>query len=107
MRWIKYSRYIAEELGIDTEDLMRALSDFLLESGYHRQFFRFAEWNDQSLEGLQEAIRQALESGELFDPEDAERLRKQLENLTPEQMEKMLTPGWSGTVLRIDCRCDP
>ena len=30
MRWIKYSRYTGEDLGIEAEDLLKALSDFFL-----------------------------------------------------------------------------
>ena len=30
MKWIKYSRYTGEDFGIDSEDLLKALSDFLL-----------------------------------------------------------------------------
>ena len=33
MKWIRYSRYTGEDFGIDSEDLLKALSDFLLESG--------------------------------------------------------------------------
>ena len=29
MKWIRYSKYTGEDLGIDAEDLMQALSDFL------------------------------------------------------------------------------
>jgi len=67
MRWIRYSRYTGEDFGITAEDLMQALADFFLSSGFERQFYEFREWNDRSLEALKDAIRRALESGELFD----------------------------------------
>ncbi len=93
MSWVKYSRYTGEDFSIEAEDLMRALADFLLESGFERQFYRFTEWDDRSLEALEEAIRQALESGELFEPSDAERILRQLDEYTPEQ--------WNGLVQQL------
>ena len=50
MKTIKYSRYTGEDFGIDSEDLMKALSDFLLESGFNAQYSRFSEWNKHTLE---------------------------------------------------------
>ena len=44
MKWTQYSRYTGEDLGIDAEDLLKALSDFLLESGFNTQYMRFSEW---------------------------------------------------------------
>ena len=54
---------------------MQALSDFLLDSGFYDPYgSRFQEFNgDQTMENLREAIRQALESGELFDEEAQEK----------------------------------
>ena len=40
--------------------------------------------------GGSEAIRRALEAGELFDGERAEQVRRQFENMTPEQRESLL-----------------
>ena len=69
MKWIHYSRYTGEDLGIGAEDLLKALSDFLLESGFNTQYMPFSEWNQHTLEDLKKAIQQALEQGELFDDE--------------------------------------
>ena len=68
MKWINYSRYTGEDLGISAEDLMRALSDFFLQSGFESQYMQFNEMDSNALERLKEAIEQALRSGELFDP---------------------------------------
>ena len=67
MKWIHYSRYTGEDLGIGAEDLLKALSDFLLESGFNIQYMPFSEWNQHTLEDLKHAIQQALEQGKLFD----------------------------------------
>jgi len=90
MTWVTYSRYTGENLGIEVEDLMRALADFLLESGFERQFYQFSEWDDKSLETLEGAMRQALESGDLFEESESERLMRQLEQFSPEQWSELI-----------------
>ncbi|HWQ56429.1 MAG TPA: hypothetical protein VN442_22270 [Bryobacteraceae bacterium] len=87
---IKYSRYTGEDFGIGAEDLLQALSDFLLQSGFNSQYIPFSEWNQHTLEDLKKAIQQALESGQLFDDEHMQEMMQRLENLTPEQIEKLL-----------------
>ena len=49
MKWIKYSRYTGEDMGISAEDLLKALSDFLLGSGFSTQYMPMSEWNEHSL----------------------------------------------------------
>ena len=78
MKWIKYSRYTGEDFGIDSEDLLRALSDYLLQSGFNAQNMRFSEFNEHSLEELKRAIQQALENGQLFSDEQLEKMMEQL-----------------------------
>jgi Ca-activated chloride channel family protein len=84
MKWIKYSRYTGEDFGIDADDLLKALSDFLLQSGYP------SEWNEHTLDNLKQAIRQALEDGQLFPPEHLQEMLERLQNMTPEQMDQLL-----------------
>ena len=90
MRWINYTRYTGEDLGLAAEDLMRALADFFLASGFERQFFNFQELSEHTLEALKEALRRALESGEMFDPDQARRIAEQLENMAPEELDQLL-----------------
>ena len=87
---IKYSRYTGEDFGISAEDLLQALSDFLLQSGFNTQYMPFSEWNEHSLEDLQKAIQQALEQGQLFDNDNMREMLERLQNLSPEQMQKLL-----------------
>src|ERR1700722_18052938 len=87
---INYSRYTGEDFGINAEDLLQALSDFLLQSGFNTQYMPFSEWNEHSLEDLQKAIQQALEQGQLFDNDHMREVMERLQNLTPEQMQKLL-----------------
>src|SRR5262245_39516419 len=90
MKWVRYSRYTGEDFGISAEDLLKALSDFFLESGFHNQYMQFSEWNQNSLEELKQAIQRALEQGDLFDPEQAEAMMRQLQNMSPEQLDQLL-----------------
>ena len=90
MKWISYSKFSEEDLGIDTEDLLRALSDYFLQSGFDDPYLQFSELNQQTLEDLKRAIEQALESGDLFDPEQAEQMRARLNEMSGEQREQLL-----------------
>jgi Ca-activated chloride channel family protein len=78
MKRIHYTKYngdLAQE--IDLEGLLQALSDYLLNSGFYDPYNGFEDL-DQNLEVLREALRRALESGDLLD----EQMREQLEQLT-------------------------
>jgi len=90
MKWIKYSRYTGEDFGIDSEDLLKALSDFLLESGFNTQYMPFSEMNEHTLEDLKNAIQQALEQGKMFDDDHLQQMMEQLKNLSEEQMQQLL-----------------
>jgi Ca-activated chloride channel homolog len=64
VRYTKYTGDLASEMSM--EDLLQALSDYLLDSGFRNPFMEFQEL-DHTLDDLREALRRALESGELFD----------------------------------------
>ena len=79
MKFIKYSKYVADPAGeMSMEDLLSALSDYLLQSGFQDSwyYYDFKE-GEQTLDELRRAIQQALESGELLD----ENMREQLEQM--------------------------
>src|SRR6476469_4469454 len=90
MKSIRYSKYTGEDLGVSAEDLLKALSDFLLESGFNTQYMPFSEWNQHTLEDLKKAIQQALEEGRLFDDQNLQEMMERLQNMSPEQMDKLL-----------------
>ncbi len=91
MKSVHYSRYTGDDFGLTAEDLMRALSDFFLQSGFDNPYMQFGEFNSNTLEDLKRAIEQALERGELFDPERAEQIRQQLEAMSEEQLDQLLS----------------
>jgi Ca-activated chloride channel family protein len=90
VKWIKYSKYTGEDFGIDAQDLLQALSDFLLQSGFNDPYHPTGEWREQSLEDLRRAIQRALEEGQLFPDDKRQQMMEKLEGLSPEQMEKLL-----------------
>ncbi len=90
MKSVKYSKFTGDDLGLDAEDLLRALSDFFLESGYESQFWNFSEWNPNSMEALKQAIQQALERGDSFSPEQRERLQQKIEGMGEAELEQLL-----------------
>src|SRR5215467_5560357 len=90
MRRIHYSKYTGDDLGIGADELLNALADFLLESGFNTQYMPFSEFNQHTLEDLKNAIQQALEQGKLFDDQSLQEMMERLQNMTPEQMDKLL-----------------
>jgi Ca-activated chloride channel family protein len=90
MKFIKYTKFVGDDFGISGEDLMRALQNFFLRSGFESQFMEFNEMNEQSLEQLQEAIRQALESGEMFSEEQLQEMMERMNQMSPEQMQNLI-----------------
>jgi Ca-activated chloride channel family protein len=92
IRYTKFTGDLSSSFGL--EDLMQALSDFLLDSGFQDPYADFQNLDgDQTLENLREAIRQALESGELFDEESQEKFNsldaQQVEDLIDQIIQKM------------------
>jgi Ca-activated chloride channel family protein len=86
MKLTRYTKFTGDlSTSFDLEDLMQALSDFLLDSGFQDPYSPFQNMDD-SMESLREAIRQALESGELLD-DDAQ---EQFENLPEEAVEELV-----------------
>jgi len=85
VRYTKFTGDLASEVSL--EDLMQALADMLLDSGFQSPFSRFSEMeDDQSLDALRDAIRQALEDGELLDEEGQQRLQ----DMSAEELEQMI-----------------
>src|SRR5258708_1076730 len=62
----------------------------LLASGFNTQYMPFSEWNEHTLEDLKKAIQQALEQGKLFDDQSLQEMMERLQNMSPEQVDKLL-----------------
>ncbi len=90
MRSVRYGKYVPEDLGVDAQALMKALSDFFLNSGFDDQFSRFTQWDSQSLDALKQAIENALRSGEMFPDAQRQEMLDQLDAMNAEELEQLL-----------------
>ena len=90
MRRISYSKFSEDDFGIEMEDLLRALADYLLQSGYQDPYLQFSEMNQHTLEELKQAIERALESGDLFSQERMQEMMERLQQMPAQQREKLV-----------------
>ncbi len=88
MKWIKYSRYTPEDLDISSEDLMRALADFFLQSGFDNPYYP-NPGRAMSFQELRDAIEHALYEDRLLDAEKMEQIREILDRMTPEELDRL------------------
>ena len=93
MKLTRYTKFTGDlSSSFDLEDLLQSLSDFLLDSGFQDAFSPYQNMDD-SMESLREAIRQALDSGELLDEEAQEEFEKleepQVEDLIDKIIQRM------------------
>jgi len=73
------------------EDLLSALSDYLLQSGFQNYMFYDMPEDDQTLDALRQAIGQALMESDRFSHELRERLRQmQMDGTLEELIEKLI-----------------
>jgi Ca-activated chloride channel homolog len=98
MKYLKYTKFIGDPFGnLTSEDLLQLLQDYLLDSGFYRQFYEFNEMNERSLEDLHQALLEALQDKDLIPPElledlmknPAEYNRSELHGLIQQLLEKL------------------
>jgi len=87
MKWVRFSKYTGDDFGIDAQDLMQALADFFLNSGFNSPY---SDWNPNTLEALKQAIRELLESGRLFPPDSRSEMLERLAAMSPEQVDQLV-----------------
>ena len=92
MKRIRYTKYVPDPAGeMSMEDLLSALSDYFLQSGFQNYMFYEMPDDEQSLDALRRAIEQALLDGVRFDEEMRERLQQmQLDGTLDELIEKLI-----------------
>jgi Ca-activated chloride channel family protein len=109
MKRIRYSKYVPDPAGeMSMEDLLSALSDYLLQSGFQESMWYEMPQGEQTLDELKRAIEQALMNGELFD----ENLREQIEQMAAdgqldELIEKLIERMQQEDYISIDEPHDP
>jgi Ca-activated chloride channel family protein len=79
MKRIRYTKYVPDPASeMSMEDLLNALSDYLLQSGFQNSYGMYDMRDmEQTLDELKKAIEQALLNGQLFD----EQLQQQIEDM--------------------------
>jgi Ca-activated chloride channel family protein len=117
MKFTKYSKYVPDPAGeMSMEDLLNALSNYLLQSGFQNPFMNFYELNqgEHTIDDLRRQIQEALETGALddfmdMDPDQFEELMQQLqqdgkmEQLINQLIQRMEQEGF----ISIDKPFDP
>jgi Ca-activated chloride channel family protein len=109
MRRIRYSKYVPDPAGeMSMEDLLSALSDYLLQSGFQNYMFYEMPEGEQNLDALRRAIEQALLDSDLFDEEMRERLQQmQMEGGLEELIEKLIDRMEQEDFISIEDPPDP
>jgi Ca-activated chloride channel family protein len=82
MKYTRYTKYVPDPASeMSMEDLLSALADYLLGSGFEDQWMQFSELpnRDQTMEGLKQAIADALEANNMLDDAMREKLEQMKE----------------------------
>jgi len=109
MKRIRYTKYVPDPAGeMSMEDLLSALSDYFLQSGFNDNFWYEMPEGEQTLDELKRALEQALLNGEMFDEEMRDRLQQmQMEGKLEELVEKLIERMQEEDYISIDGPHDP
>jgi Ca-activated chloride channel homolog len=109
MKRIRYSKYVPDPAAdMSMEDLLSALSDYFLQSGFNDNFWYELPEGEQTLDQLRRALEQALLNGEMFDEEMRDRLQQmQMDGELEELIEKLIERMQQEDYISIDQPHDP
>jgi Ca-activated chloride channel family protein len=109
MKRIRYSKYVPDPAGeMSMEDLLSALSDYLLQSGFQSDMWFEMPEGGQTLDDLRRAIEQALMEGDQFDEEMRDRLQQMAaDGELDELIEKLIERMQQEDYISIDQPSDP
>jgi Ca-activated chloride channel family protein len=109
MKYTKYSKYVADLADeMSMEDLLSALSDYMLESGFQSDSMYFQQLDEHSLDALRQAIQQALEMGDFLSDEMRERLEQmQADGTMDELIERLIERMQQEELISVDQPHDP
>jgi Ca-activated chloride channel homolog len=109
MKYTKYSKYVADLADeMSLEDLLSALSDYMLESGFQSDSMYFQQLDEHSLDALRQAIQQALEMGDFLGDEMRERLEQmQADGTMEELIERLIERMQQEELISVDQPHDP
>ncbi|HEY1263704.1 MAG TPA: hypothetical protein VGF06_09280, partial [Terriglobales bacterium] len=108
MKRIRYSKYVPDPAGeMSMEDLLSALSDYLLQSGFQNYIY-YDLPGEQTLDDLRRAIEQALMESGLLDEQMREQLQQmQAEGKLDDLIEKLVERMEQEDYISIDQPHDP
>ena len=109
MKRVRYSKYVPDPASeMSMEDLLSALSDYLLQSGFQDYMWHELPEGEQTLDQLRKMIEQALMEGDLLDEEMRDRLQQmQMEGKLDELIEKLIERMEQEDYISIDEPHDP
>jgi Ca-activated chloride channel family protein len=109
MKRIRYSKYVPDPAGeMSMEDLLSALSDYLLQSGFHSDMWYEVPEGERTLDDLKRSIEQALMDSDQFDEEMRERMLEMAMNgQLDELIEKLIERMQQEDYISIDQPHDP
>jgi Ca-activated chloride channel family protein len=109
MKYTKFSKYVADLADeMSLEDLLSALSDYMLESGFQNDSMYFQQMDENSLDALRQAIQQALEMGDFLDEDMRQRLEQmQADGTMDELIEKLIQRMEQEELISVDQPHDP
>src|SRR6202142_1937322 len=109
MKRIRYSKYVPDPASeMSMEELLSALSDYFLQSGFNDNFWYELPEGEQTLDELRRALEQALLNGEMFDQEMRDQLQQmQMEGQLEELIEKLIERMLQEDYISIDPAHDP
>ncbi|HVM93219.1 MAG TPA: VWA domain-containing protein [Terriglobales bacterium] len=111
MKRIRYTKYVPDPAGeMSMEDLLSALSDYLLQSGFNDNFWYEMQngEGEQTLDDLRRALEQALLDSDMFDEEMRERMMEMSMNGELEELiEKLIERMQQEDYISIDQPHDP
>lgn len=106
MKFVRYSKFNGFDVfGVDLGDLMDSLSDAMLDSGFHEDYWWTRQRNtpDDSLDALRQAILKALLDQEILNKRDVEKMLAEnegkfkgslLEELINKLIERLVEEGY-------------
>jgi Ca-activated chloride channel homolog len=109
MKRIRYSKYVPDPAGeMSLEDLLSALSDFLLQSGFENYLYDAFPEGEQTLEDLRRALEQALLEGDVLSQEMREQLEQmQMDGTLDQLIDQLIERMERENYISIDQPHDP
>ena len=109
MKRIKYSKYVPDPASeMSMEDLLAALSDYLLQSGFQNSYgFYDLQDGEQSLDELRQAIEQALMNSDALDQMREQLQQMQMDGTLDQLVEQLIQRMQQEDYISIDSPHDP